>query len=95
MATDSRGSPEYRVTRQGFTFLLDRRNVETLQTMPDFETKGEPALADEFLRFRADSWAETLMDAGAAPGEYAVRVDPHQQKVHFVLGSTVVMSADI
>jgi hypothetical protein len=95
MAWDSTASPEYRVTRQGFTFLLDRRNVDTLHTMPDFETKGEPALADEFLRFRADSWAEALMDAGVAPGDYAVRVDPHQQKVHFVLGSTVVMSADI
>jgi hypothetical protein len=85
----------YRVTRQGFTFVLDRDNVEILHSMADFETKGEPALADEFLRLRADAWAETLVDAGAAPGEYAVRVDPHQQKVHFVLAETVVVSADI
>jgi len=85
----------YRFESSGFAFLLDRENVGRLKGMADFENQEEPALAEQFLRQRAEAWAETLADAGSAPTEIAVRVDPHQRKAHLVRGSTIVVSADI
>lgn len=85
----------YRRTQDGYTFLLERRDVETLKSLPDFEGREEPAVAEEFLRFRVEGWAEALADAGAVPDEFRARIDSHQRKVHLVRGSTIVISADI
>ena len=81
--------------REGYLFSLDGTNVDRLKTLPDFEGKEEPALAEDFLRFRVERWAENLDDAGAAHGEIAVSVDPHQRKAHLTRGSAKLFSADI
>jgi hypothetical protein len=104
---DERHGP-YRFESGGFAFLLDRENVLRLKGMADFETQEEPAVAEQFLRLRAEAWAETLNSvggqgsppdpvgaAGTPPAEIAVRVDPHQRKAHLVRDQTVVVSADI
>jgi len=100
---DERHGP-YRFECGGFAFLLDRENVLRLKGMADFETQEEPAVAEQFLRLRAEVWAETLNSvggqdslgaAGSPPAEIAVRVDPHQRKAHLVRDQTVVVSADI
>src|SRR6185369_9517030 len=62
----------YRMTGEGYTFVLDGENVDRLKTLADFETKEEPALAEDFLRFRVEAWAENLADAGAVPGDVLV-----------------------
>ncbi len=92
---ESRASGRYRMAREGYTFVLDRANVEKLKTLPDFEGREEPALAEDFLRFRVETWAENLGDAGAAPGEVSVSVDPHQRKAHLFRGAAKLFSADI
>ena len=94
--TDTQGrAASYRREQEGYVFLLDRSNVERLKVLPDFESREEPALPEDFLRFRVEAWAENLTDAGAAPGEVAVRVDPHQRKAHLMRGSELLFSADI
>jgi hypothetical protein len=85
----------YRREQDGYTFVLDRSNVERLKAMPEFEGREEPAVADEFLRFRVEGWAENLADAGAGPGEVVVQLDPHQRKAHLKRASAVLFSADI
>lgn len=85
----------YRRERDGYVFVLGRADVEKLKAIPEFEGREEPAVADEFLRFRAEGWAENLADAGAAPGEIAVDLDPHQRKAHLKRASSVLFSADI
>jgi len=85
----------YRMTREGYTFSIDGENVDRLKSLPDFETKEEPALAEDFLRFRVEGWAENLADAGASPGDVAVSVDPHQRKAHLNRGPVKLFSADI
>jgi hypothetical protein len=85
----------YRLRREGYTFVLDGENVDRLKTLADFEAKEEPALAEDFLRFRVEAWAENLADAGAAPGDVTVSVDPHQRKTHLVRSSETLFSADI
>jgi hypothetical protein len=85
----------YRLQRGGFNFSMDRANVEKLRAIPDFEGREEPAVAEDFLRTRADAWAETLTDAGAGPTDIAVRIDPHQRKAHLVRATAIVVSADI
>jgi hypothetical protein len=85
----------YRLTREGYTFVLDGENVDRLKTLADFEAEEEPALAEDFMRYRADGWAENLADAGAAPGDVFVSVDPHQRKTHLVRSSATLFSADI
>jgi hypothetical protein len=85
----------YRLRRGGFTFSMDHANVEKLRAMPDFEGREEPAVAEDFLLSRAESWAETLADAGADPADIAVRIDPHQRKAHLVRATVIVVSADI
>jgi hypothetical protein len=87
--------PRYRRETSGYTFVLERADVDRLKSLADFETREEPAVADEFLRFRADSWAEALADAGAGPGEFEARVDPHQRKVHLVREGRTIFSADL
>jgi hypothetical protein len=95
MTDRPRASEPYRLAREGYTFVLDRANVEKLRTLPDFEGREEPALAEDFMRFRVETWAENLGDAGAAPGEVSVSVDPHQRKAHLFRGATKLFSADI
>ncbi len=89
------GAKPYRREKDGYTFVLERPDVETLKSLPDFEGREEPAVADEFLRFRVEGWVEALADAGARPAEFSARIDPHQRKVHLVRERTVVFSADI
>jgi hypothetical protein len=85
----------YRVVREDFRFVLDRVGVAAVKGLPDFEGREEPAVAEEFLRTRAEEWADALRSAGAEPGEYAVRVDAHQGKAHLSRGGELVFSADL
>jgi hypothetical protein len=92
-------SPEksrvYRMDREGYAFVLERPEVEKLKAMPDFEGREEPAVAEDFLRFRAECWADVLSAAGAEPGEIAVSIDPHQKKAHLKRAQRIVITADI
>ncbi len=85
----------YRIARDEFTFVLDRDGVAAVKGLPDFEGREEPAVVEEFLRTRAEGWAEALASAGADGGEYAVVVDGHQGKAHLVRNGSVVFSADL
>ena len=85
----------YRVARDAFAFVLDREGVTAVKGLPDFEGREEPAVAEEFLRTRAEGWADALASAGAQAGDYAVVVDGHQGKAHLVRNGTVVFSADL
>jgi len=92
----STGRPAaYSIERAGYVFELPSAEVTQLKRLPDFELKEEPALADEFLRYRAERWAENLADARATPGLVEIRVDPHQRKTHFYRGQTLLFSADL
>jgi hypothetical protein len=86
---------EYRTKREGFAFVLDRPNVERLKALPDFEGREEPAVAEDFLRSRAEAWADVLAAAGAEPGEIAVEIDPHQKKARLTKATRIVITADI
>jgi hypothetical protein len=83
------------MAKEGYRFTLDRTNVEKLRSVPEFEGKEEPALAEDFLRFRVEGWAENLADAGVPPGEVSVAVDPHQRKAHLTRAGAKLFSADI
>jgi hypothetical protein len=85
----------YRMQREGYAFVLDRPEVDKLKSMPDFEGREEPAVAEDFLRFRAEGWADVLSSAGAEPGEIAVTIDPHQKKAHLKKAQRIVITADI
>ncbi len=90
-----KGSRTYRMDRDGYAFVLDRPEVDKLKAMPDFEGREEPAVAEDFLRFRAEGWADVLSSAGAEPGEIAVSIDPHQKKAHLKKAQRIVITADI
>jgi hypothetical protein len=81
--------------REGYAFVLDRPEVEKLKSMPDFEGREEPAIAEDFLRFRAEGWADVLSSAGAEPGQIDVSIDPHQKKAHLKRAQRIVITADI
>ena len=85
----------YRIARDEFTFVLDREGVAAVKGLPDFEGREEPAVVEEFLRTRAEGWAEELASAGAEGGEYTVIVDGHQGKAHLSRGGTLVASPDL
>lgn len=85
----------YRIARDEFTFVLDREGVAAVKGLPDFEGREEPAVVEEFLKARAEGWAEALASAGADGGEYAVLVDGHQGKAHLSRGGALVFSADL
>ena len=85
----------YRFEKEGFTFVLDAAGANAVKTLPDFEGREEPAVAEEFLRTRAEGWADALASAGAEPGEYSVRVDEHQGKAHLSRGGVLIFSADL
>jgi len=96
METHSENRPrQYRMTREGFAFVLDPTNVARLKSMPDFEGREEPAVAEDFLRSRAEAWVDVLSSAGAEPGEIAVAIDPHQKKAHLTRAQQIVITADI
>ncbi len=81
--------------REGFAFTLDRTNVEKLKALPDFEGREEPAVAEDFLRSRAEAWVDVLSAAGASPGEISVEIDPHQKKARLTKATRIVITADI
>jgi hypothetical protein len=85
----------YRVDREGYAFRLDPEGVAAVKALPDYEGKEEPAVAEEFLKARAEAWADALASAGAEPGEYGVRVDEHQAKAHLSREGVLVFSADL
>jgi hypothetical protein len=85
----------YRVDREGYVFRLDPEGVAAVKALPDYEGKEEPAVAEEFLKARAEAWADALASAGAEPGEYGVRVDEHQAKAHLSREGVLVFSADL
>ncbi len=89
------GARGYRTSREGYAFVLPRAEVEKLKAMPDFEGREEPAVAEDFLRSRAENWADVLSSAGAEPGEIAVSIDPHQKKAHLKRAQRIVITADI
>ena len=85
----------YRVERAGYAFELAAAEVAVLRRLPDFEAEQEPAVADEFLRFRAERWADNLSDAGVAPGAVGVRIDLHQRRAKLERGGKLLFSAEI
>ncbi|HEX9286641.1 MAG TPA: hypothetical protein VF999_05170 [Thermoanaerobaculia bacterium] len=95
MTPSGRKPRSYRVEREGFAFVLDPVGVRDVKALPDFEGREEPAVAEEFLRTRAEDWADALAAAGAARGEYSVRVDGRQGKAHLSRGGLLVFSADL
>jgi hypothetical protein len=95
MTPPPKGNRIYRHEREGFAFVLDAAGAAAVKTLPDFEGREEPAVAEEFLRTRAEGWADGLASAGAAPGEYSVRVDEHQGKAHLSRAGVQVFSADL
>lgn len=85
----------YRTDREGYAFVLERPEVDKLKAMSDFEGREEPAVAEDFLRFRAEAWADVLSSAGAEKGEIAVSIDPHQKKAHLKQAQRIIITADI
>ncbi len=83
------------MNREGYAFILERPDVDKLKGMPDFEGREEPAVAEDFLRYRAEGWADVLSAAGAEPGEIGVSIDPHQKKAHLTKAQKIVITADI
>jgi hypothetical protein len=95
MPSSEKKNRTYRVEREGFAFLLDAAGALAVKSLPDFEGREEPAVAEEFLRTRAEGWADALASAGAEPGDYSVRVDGRQAKAHLTRGGVLVFSADL
>lgn len=95
MTSPGKRDRSYRVEREGFAFVLDADGATAVKALPDFEGREEPAVAEEFLRTRAEGWADALASAGAEPGEYSVRVDGHQARAHLSREGMLVFSADL
>ena len=95
MPESDAGSRIYRVEYEGYAFRLDRSGVRAVKALPDYEGRQEPAVAEEFLRTRAEPWADALASAGAERGEYDVRVDGRQGKAHLSRAGAFVFSADL
>jgi hypothetical protein len=83
------------MSRDGFAFVLDPSNVARLKSLPDFEGREEPAVAEDFLRSRAEAWVDVLSSAGASPGEINVELIPHQKKARLKRAEQIVITADI
>ncbi|MEO8192003.1 MAG: hypothetical protein ABI682_16850 [Acidobacteriota bacterium] len=88
-------NPFYAVEWEGFRFRMDAENVSRLKSLPDFEGREEPAVAEEFLRVHAENWSDALTAAGAHPGEFGVRLDTHQRRAHLLRGAEVIFSAEL
>jgi hypothetical protein len=95
MEPNSQQRQAYRMSRDGYAFVLERPDVDKLKAMSEFEGREEPAVAEDFLRFRAESWADVLASAGAEPGIIEVAIDPHQKKAHLKRAERIVITADI
>ena len=53
------------MAREGYTSLLDGANVrEAQEHCRTSRGVEEPALPEDFLRFRVEAWADNLADAG-------------------------------
>ena len=85
----------YTAEAAGYRFRLDSKNVAVLRGIPDFEGGEEPALPEEFLRWRAETWADKLASAGSPPGEYDVDLDAHQRRARLSRAGRVVFTAEI
>jgi hypothetical protein len=85
----------YKAQSSGFLFRLEPEAVAVLRTVPDFDAREEPAVAEDFLRARAEAWAEALTSAGAPAGEYDVRLEAHQRRALLCRDNTVVFAAEI
>lgn len=95
MVQPEKNARSYQVEREGFAFRLDPEGVRAVKALPDYEGKEEPAVAEEFLRTRAEGWADALAATGAESGEYSVKVDGRQGKAHLSRAGTLVFSADL
>jgi hypothetical protein len=93
-AAGARPGP-YRHERGGYIFELLPAAVTLLRRLPDFELKEEPAVAEDFLRHRAEPWAENLSDAGVAPGVVDVRIDVHARRARLHRGEKLLFTAEI
>lgn len=85
----------YRIAMEGYSFRMERPETARLRRLPDFESKEEPAGAEDFLRSRAEQWAENLAAAGVGPGEVEVRVDPHERRAKLYRGEKLLFAAEI
>lgn len=85
----------YRFEHSGFAFEFPHDEVARLKSLPEFELKEEPAVADEFLRFRAERWVENLQDAGVSPGPVEVRIDTHQRRARLCRGASLLFAAEL
>ena len=85
----------YSTSWQGYRFRLDPSSVAVLKGMPDFEGHELPALAEDFLRNRAEVWADALAAAGAGPGDFDVAVDAHERRARLMRAGSVVFKAEI
>lgn len=85
----------YSFSWQGYVFRLDPRSVPVLKSMPDFEGREVPALAEDFLRMRGEVWSDALASAGASAGQYDVTVDAHERRARLSREGTVIFIAEI
>jgi hypothetical protein len=85
----------YTAESAGYRFRLEPEQVAVLRALPDFDACEEPAVAEEFLRTRVESWADALSAASAAKGEYDVRLDAHQKRALLFRARELVFAAEI
>ena len=85
----------YTAEASGYRFRLDSTNVAVLRGIPEFEGREEPALPEEFLRWRAETWADKLASAGSPPGDYEVQLDAHQMRAGLFREGRLVFTAEI
>ncbi|MEO8432649.1 MAG: hypothetical protein ABI592_14145 [Acidobacteriota bacterium] len=85
----------YEARWQGYRFRLDPDNVAALRSLPDFDGREEPAVAEDFLRASAERWAEALVAAGAPPGDFDVALDGHQRRTHLSRDGVRVFTAEL
>ncbi|HYK41159.1 MAG TPA: hypothetical protein VE007_02140 [Thermoanaerobaculia bacterium] len=85
----------YSSSWQGYRFRMNPDSVAVLKDMPDFEGRELPALAEDFLRTRAEVWADALASAGAGPGDFDVTVDAHERRAKLSRAGSLVFKAEI
>ena len=85
----------YSTNWQGYRFRLDPSSVGILKSMPDFEGRELPAVAEDFLRTRAEVWADALASAGAGPGDFDVSLDAHERRANLSRDGALVFKAEI
>ena len=85
----------YSTSWQGYRFRMNPDSVAVLKRMPDFEGGELPALAEDFLRTRAEVWADALASAGAGPGDFDVTVDAHERRARLSREGALVFKAEI